>query len=82
MPSAIALVLILLWRLGLVSSCTIGGFIHLLLVMTTILVFLRIIHGPACDSLKRAIATGGGDLNARNAMSHRAACRTWPRAQP
>jgi len=41
----IAVILIVLWLLGLVSSYTIGGFIHVLLVIAVILVLLRIISG-------------------------------------
>lgn len=41
----IAIVLILLWLLGLVSSYTINGFIHVLLVIAVILVLIRIIRG-------------------------------------
>lgn len=41
----IAIVLILLWLLGLVSSYTISGFIHILLVVAIILVLVRIISG-------------------------------------
>jgi hypothetical protein len=41
----IAIVLILLWLLGLVSSYTISGFIHLLLVVAVILILVRIISG-------------------------------------
>jgi hypothetical protein len=41
----IAIVLILLWLLGLVSSYTINGFIHLLLVIAVILILVRIISG-------------------------------------
>ena len=41
----IATVLIVLWLLGLVSSYTIHGFIHVLLVIAVILVLLRIING-------------------------------------
>ena len=41
----IAVVLLILWLLGLVSSYTIGGFIHLLLVIAVVLVLLRIITG-------------------------------------
>jgi len=39
----IALVLIILWLLGLVTSYTIGGFIHALLVVAVIMVLVRII---------------------------------------
>jgi hypothetical protein len=41
----IALILIILWLLGLVSSYTIGGFIHILLVIAIVLVLVRIISG-------------------------------------
>ena len=41
----IAVVLLVLWVLGLVTSYTIGGFIHLLLVIAVIMVLVRIIRG-------------------------------------
>jgi hypothetical protein len=41
----IAVVLILLWALGLVSSYTIGGFIHVLLVIAVVVILLRVISG-------------------------------------
>ncbi|HAB90907.1 MAG: lmo0937 family membrane protein [Thiopseudomonas sp.] len=41
----IALVLLVLWVLGLVSSYTIGGFIHILLVIAVIIILLRVISG-------------------------------------
>ena len=41
----IAVVLIILWLLGLVTSYTIGGFIHVLLVVAIIMVLLRLISG-------------------------------------
>lgn len=41
----IAAILVVLWLLGLVSSYTVGGFIHILLVVAIILVLLRIIQG-------------------------------------
>ncbi len=41
----IALVLIILWLLGLVTSYTLGGFIHILLVIAVVVVLLRIISG-------------------------------------
>lgn len=41
----IALVLVILWLLGLVTSYTIGGLIHVLLVIAIIVVLLRIISG-------------------------------------
>ena len=41
----IAIVLTLLWLLGLISSYTMGGFIHVLLVLTIIVVLARVIQG-------------------------------------
>jgi len=41
----IAVVLIVLWLLGLVSSYTMGGFVHILLVIAIVVVLLRIISG-------------------------------------
>jgi hypothetical protein len=42
---SIALVLIVLWGLGLVTSYTMGGFIHILLVVAVVVVLVRIIQG-------------------------------------
>ena len=41
----IAVVLLLLWALGLVSATTMGGFIHVLLIAALVLVLVRIIEG-------------------------------------
>jgi hypothetical protein len=41
----IAVVLIILWLLGLVSSYTMGGFVHVLLVVAIIIVLVRVIQG-------------------------------------
>jgi hypothetical protein len=41
----IAVVLIVLWLLGLVSSYTMGGFIHILLVLAVIIILVRVIQG-------------------------------------
>jgi len=41
----IAVVLIILWALGLVSSYTMGGFIHILLVLAIVVVLIRVIQG-------------------------------------
>lgn len=41
----IAAVLLILWLLGLVTSYTIGGFIHILLVIAVIMVLIRLIQG-------------------------------------
>ena len=41
----IAVLLIVLWGLGLVTSYTMGGFIHVLLVVAVIVVLVRIIQG-------------------------------------
>ena len=45
MLETVAVVLIILWVLGLVSSYTLGGFIHVLLVIAVIVVVLRVIRG-------------------------------------
>jgi hypothetical protein len=47
----IAVLLVLLWLLGLVSSYTIGGFIHILLVIAIIVVLIRIIQGRRLSNL-------------------------------
>ena len=41
----IAVVLLILWLLGLVTSTTVGGFIHILLVIAIVMVLLRVISG-------------------------------------
>ncbi|MFT5532381.1 MAG: hypothetical protein ACI8WM_001954 [Burkholderiaceae bacterium] len=41
----IAVVLLILWLLGIVTSYTIGGFIHILLVIAIVVILLRIISG-------------------------------------
>lgn len=41
----IAAILVILWLLGLVTSYTIGGFIHILLVIAVILILIRLIQG-------------------------------------
>ncbi len=41
----IALILLILWLLGLVSGFMIGGFIHVLLVVAIIVVLIRVIQG-------------------------------------
>ena len=41
----IAVVLLILWALGLVSAYTMGGFIHVLLVIAVVVILLRVISG-------------------------------------
>jgi hypothetical protein len=41
----LALVLIIMWLLGFVSSYTMGGFIHILLVVAIVLILVRLIQG-------------------------------------
>lgn len=45
MLETIAIILIILWLLGLVSSYTMGGFIHALLVIAVIVILIRLIQG-------------------------------------
>lgn len=41
----IAVLLLILWLLGLVTSTTLGGFVHVLLVLAVVVVLLKIISG-------------------------------------
>jgi hypothetical protein len=41
----IAVVMVILWLLGLVSSYTMGGFIHILLVIAIVVILIRVIGG-------------------------------------
>lgn len=41
----IALILLVLWLLGMVSSYTLGGFIHILIVLAVVAVLIRLIQG-------------------------------------
>jgi hypothetical protein len=45
MLMTIAIVLIILWALGLVTSTAMGGFIHILLVIAVIMILVRLIQG-------------------------------------
>ena len=45
MLETIAIILIILWLLGLVSSYTMGGFIHILLVVAVVVILVRVLQG-------------------------------------
>lgn len=45
MLETIAIILVILWALGLVSSYTVGGFIHILLVFAVVVILIRVIQG-------------------------------------
>lgn len=45
MLETIAIILVVLWLLGFVSSYTIGGFIHILLVIAVVVILIRVIRG-------------------------------------
>lgn len=45
MLETIAVVLLIAWLLGLVSSYTLGGFIHILLVIAIVMILVRLIRG-------------------------------------
>jgi hypothetical protein len=45
MLQTIAVLLLVLWLLGMVTSYTIGGFIHILLVLAIVMVLIRLIQG-------------------------------------
>ena len=48
----IAVILVILWLLGLVTSYTMGGFIHVLLIIAIVVVLLRVIRGRNLDGTK------------------------------
>ena len=41
----LAVILLILWLLGLVTSFTLGGFVHILLVLAIIVILIRVIQG-------------------------------------
>jgi hypothetical protein len=45
MLETIAIVLLILWLLGMVSATTVGGFVHVLLVFAIIIILVRVIRG-------------------------------------
>lgn len=45
MLTTIAVILLILWLLGFVTSYTLGGFIHILLVVAVIMILVRLIRG-------------------------------------
>ncbi len=45
MLETIAIILVILWILGLVSSYTMGGFVHILLVLAIVVVLIRVLQG-------------------------------------
>ena len=45
MLETIAIILLILWALGLVTSISMGGFIHILLVIAIIVILVRVIQG-------------------------------------
>jgi hypothetical protein len=45
MLETVAILLIILWALGMVTSYTLGGFVHVLLVVAIVVVLLRVING-------------------------------------
>jgi hypothetical protein len=45
MLGTIAIILIVFWLLGLVTSYTLGGFIHILLVIAVVMILVRLIQG-------------------------------------
>jgi hypothetical protein len=45
MLETIAVILLILWLLGMVSSYTLGGFVHILLVIALVVIVIRVIQG-------------------------------------
>jgi Family of unknown function (DUF5670) len=54
----VAIILIILWLLGMVSSYTLGGFVHILLVLAIIVILIRVIQGRRCDRRSTAGSKG------------------------
>jgi len=52
MPETIAIILAALWLLGLVSSYTMGGYIHALLAMAVVVVMVPVIHDEGLEPLE------------------------------
>jgi hypothetical protein len=50
----IAIIILLLWAIGLITSYTLGGFIHVLVVVAVVLLLVRIIKGPQRKHISRA----------------------------
>ena len=48
----IAMIFVLLWALGLLTSYTMGGFIHVLVVVAVVMLLVRIIQGPRARTAK------------------------------
>jgi hypothetical protein len=46
MLNSIAIVLLILWLLGLVTGTTLGGFIHVLLMIAVVIIVMKLIAGP------------------------------------
>ncbi len=46
MLETIAVILLLMWLLGMVTAYTVGGFIHILLVIAIVVILVRVIQGP------------------------------------
>jgi hypothetical protein len=49
----IAIIFVLLWAIGLITSFTMGGFIHVLIVAAVALLLVRIIKGPRRNDIRR-----------------------------
>jgi len=45
MLETIAIILLVLWLLGLVTSTTMGGFVHILLVIAVVMILVRLVQG-------------------------------------
>ena len=45
MLETIAVILIVMWLLGLVTSTTMGGFVHILLVIAVVVILIRVVQG-------------------------------------
>ena len=70
----IFVILLVLWLLGVVSSYTLGGFIHILLVIALVVLVLQLLSGAQTDSLT---AAKSGSACGTAERAHWCAKQTW-----
>jgi hypothetical protein len=81
---SIAIILILLWLVGLMSSATLGGFIHVLLLIAVIMVLLRVMAGRKPIRVRfppsRRFLMFVSEQRNRRSWSVMAACKPYPKS--
>jgi hypothetical protein len=56
MLNSIAIILLILWVLGLVTGTTLGGFIHVLLMIALVIIVMKLIAGPKPGARNKKVA--------------------------